>query len=251
MRRDVGPHLADGGNRVVHVAHGDRDEVVAVERHLTGQELVEDAAERVDVRLLVDRLAARLLGRDVVAGSHDRAGDRHPVDVERMGDAEVGYLRAAVGVDQDVLGLDVAVDEPVLVRKREPAGDLERELDRLAWVKGTFLVEELLQVHPVDVFEDDELPTVLLAAVDHRDDVRMSELRDRASLAAEAFDVGVVARELLVEDLQRNGAFEQLVVRPIDARHATRADELLELVPARNQFADHAWKDARTGRLTA
>jgi hypothetical protein len=216
-----------------------------------GQELVEDAAERVDVGLLVDGLAASLLGRDVVARSHDRAGDRHPVDVERVGDAEVGHLRPPVAVDQDILGLDVAVDEPVLVREREPAGDLECELDRFARFERPLLVEELLQVHAVDVFEDDELPTVLLAAVDHGDDVRMSELRDRASLAAEALDVGVVARELLVEDLQRNCAFEQLVVRPIDARHAARADELLELVPARDQFADHAWKDARTGRLTA
>ena len=50
-------------------------------------------------------------------------------------------------------------------------------------------LDERLQVLAGDVLEDDELAIVLLAAVDHRDDVRMRELRDRARLATEALDV--------------------------------------------------------------
>ena len=68
-------------------------------------------------------------------------------------------------------------------------------------------------------------------AVDHRDDVRVRERGDRARLAAEALDVVGVGEILLVEDLQRDLAVEQAVVRPEDARHAAGADELLELVP--------------------
>ena len=54
--------------------------------------------------------AHRLLGGDVVGGAEDAAGGGHPVLLELARDAEVGQLRPALGVDQDVLRLDVAVD---------------------------------------------------------------------------------------------------------------------------------------------
>ena len=138
-----------------------------------------------------------------------------------MGDPEVGHLRPAVAVEQHVLRLDVAVDEPLIVREREPARDLQRELDRLARAQRPFLGHQLLQVHPVDVLEDDELPPLLLAPVDHRDDVRMGKLRNGARFPAKAFYIVVVPSELLVQDLQRDGPLEQAVASAIDARHAT------------------------------
>ena len=61
---------------------------------------------------------------------------------------------------------------------------------------------------------------------------------DRASRRNRSTYV-VVARIVLVEDLDRDVALEQPVVRPVDARHAARADELLELVPVRDHLADH------------
>ena len=57
----VGPAIEHARRRLVHVPHRNRDEVVARERHLARQELVQNDAERVDVRLRVDLLAARLL----------------------------------------------------------------------------------------------------------------------------------------------------------------------------------------------
>jgi len=70
----------------------------------------------------------------------------------------------------------------------------------------------------------------VLAAIDHRDDVRMRQGRDCSRLAPEALDVLLVVGVVLVEHLQRDLALEQPVVRAKDARHATGADELLELV---------------------
>ena len=115
---------------------------------------------------------------------------------------------------------------------------LERDLDRLPWTASGPRFDQLLEVLAVDVLEDDELAPVLLAAVDHRDDVRVGELRDRARLAAEALDVVLVARVLLVEDLQRDRALEQPVVRPEDVRHASRPDQLVELVAPRDELTD-------------
>ena len=59
------------------------------------------------------------------------------------------------------------------------------------------------------MLEDDELPPVVLAAVDDGDDVRVRELRDRAGLAPEALDVLLVVAVLRVQDLERDVPLEQ------------------------------------------
>ena len=63
------------------------------------------------------------------------------------------------------------MDEPLLVREREAAGDLDRDLERLADVEPPFADDVLLQILALDVLEDDELASVFLAAVDDRDDI--------------------------------------------------------------------------------
>ena len=73
---------------------------LGLERRLAGEHLVEQDAERVDVRAGVDVLAHRLLGRDVVGGAEHPARLGEPVGLERAGDAEVGDLRPALGVDR-------------------------------------------------------------------------------------------------------------------------------------------------------
>ena len=235
----IGTKVEHARRRLVHVLHRDGDEAVAGERHASGQKFEEDDPQRVDVGRRLDVAPPRLLGRDVARRPEDGSGLRHALDLERAGDPEVGHLGLPVPVQDHVLRLDVAVDEPVVVREREAAGDLDRELERAANRHRPALVETLLQRLAVDELEDDELPPVLLAAVDDRDDVRVRELCDGARLAAEALHILVVSRVVLMQDLQRDVPLEQGVVRLVDAGHAARADELLDLVPTTDQLADH------------
>ena len=237
---DVGPLEADGRRGGVDVLHRDGDEVVAGERHLAGEELEEHDAERVDVGLGVDVAALRLLGRDVVAGSEHGAGrGLLRGRLHRARDPEVGHLRLALAVQEDVLRLDVAVDEPVLVREREAARDLDRELERTVDGQRAVSDDHLLQVVAGDVLEDDVGAAVGLAAVDHGDDVRVREPGDELCLAGEAVDDVLVRRQPLVEHLERDGSLEHAIVGPEDARHASGADELLELVAIRDDVAGH------------
>ena len=225
----------------MQVLHRDGDEVVSRIRHLAREQLVEHDAEGVDVGSLVDLLALRLLGGDVVARPEDGARLRHALNVDGTRDAEVRDLGLALLGEEHVLRLDVSVHEPALVREVQRAGDLQPVAERLV-DRQRAVREEALEVLALDVLEDDVLAAVFLAAVDDRDDVGMGQLRDRARLAPEALDVVLVGAVLLVQDLDGDGALEQPVVRTEDVGHASRAHELVQLVTARDQLTDHGAK---------
>ncbi len=98
----------------------------AGERRVAREHLVEHRAQGVDVGAGGDlALAHRLLGAHVVRRAERHAGLGHPAPAGLAGrerDAEVGDQRLAV-VQQDVLGLDVAVDHAVavgVVERRRP-----------------------------------------------------------------------------------------------------------------------------------
>src|SRR5205085_8591938 len=138
----------------------------------------------------------------VVRRAENGAGLRDALHLERARDAEVGHLRPPVAVQDHVLRLDVAMHETLLVREAEPARDLDRDLERMLHRQPALLVEDLRERATLDELEDDELPALVLAAVEDRDDVRVRERRDRARLAPEAPDVLLVLGEVPVEDLQ-------------------------------------------------
>ena len=91
------------------------------------RQLERDDAEAVDVRLVGDAFAERLLGADVRRRA-DAAGGCHGVAVFDRGrailehgrDAKIEHDRSAAGaLDHDVGGLDVAMDEIARVRGRQ------------------------------------------------------------------------------------------------------------------------------------
>ena len=124
---DLGPRELDVGQLLADVLHRDGDLVLALERDVAGEHLVEDDAERVEVALPGDGVAERLLGRDVVGRAEHAPVGGQAVLVERARDAEVGDLGRALLVDQDVLRLDVAVDDAAArARRRAPARSRSR-----------------------------------------------------------------------------------------------------------------------------
>ena len=133
-RRNLGGILLrDGGHRL---GRGFSREGPTAREHL-----VEDRAERKNVRAMVRGLAAHLLGRHVADRSHDRArlgrgdGGRGLRAVARAagdaGEAEVENLDVTGFRHEDVLGLQVAVDDSLPVRGRQAVGNLDAVLDGL------------------------------------------------------------------------------------------------------------------------
>ncbi len=166
-------------------------------------------------------------GREVLGGPHDGAGARD-VGGAGPGDPEVRDAGAAVLVDEDVLRLQVAVDDPLAMGEARCAQDLAGEVDRV--LGGHPTLDELLQLRPVDVLHRDEVGVAELAAIEDADDVRVLEAGRGLGLAAEALDELLVLREAVVQHLDRDVAIEFVVVRQPDVGHASRAELVLDHV---------------------
>ncbi len=162
---------------------------------------MEHQTERPDVRPTVDRATANLLGSHVGPGAGTLAGigharSRHP------GDPEVEDLQDAATGQEEVRGLDVAMNQTHGVRRRQAAGGLQQELDGFVRFDGAAF-KPFAQCHAFVARHCDVEPPVrrLVRRVD-RAHVRMVERRRRASLSQEAPLRALVEAEGGREELQ-------------------------------------------------
>jgi hypothetical protein len=131
--------------------HGDLDGTVACEGDFASQKLEEHDSRGVEIGGLVDRRSPRLLGREVLRCADDRSFLSH-LARSRTGDPEVGDLEHALGVDDDVVGLDM-MDDAVL-RCTQRGEDLPRARSRPG--RGTGRASgSALECPPLDVLHDD------------------------------------------------------------------------------------------------
>ena len=120
--------------------------------------------------------AAAMLQRDGRRIVRQRRGD-----CSSLRQAEVEQLDRAVRRDLDVGGLQIAMDDALVVRGFERVGDLPRDAERLV-ERNRSLLDPLGQRRPFDQLHHQR---VLLDAVDRRD-VRMIQRREHLRLAREA-----------------------------------------------------------------
>ena len=98
-------------------------------------------------------------------------------------DPEVGQedaLRIAIPLDQDVGGLDVAVDEAPGVRRVEAGGDTGQHPDGMGGIERPGRLHQAAQVDAVDEPHRQVELAALLARVVDRDHVRVLDLTPRA-----------------------------------------------------------------------
>ena len=101
-------------------------------------------------------------------------------------------------------------------RARHGRDDVEGALG----VERAVLLEQVLRVGPVDVPHRDPEDAVFLARLVDRDDVRVVERRCEPRLAREPLAEGLVLAQLRREQLERDGAAQREVLRPVDDAHA-------------------------------
>jgi hypothetical protein len=202
------------------------------ERRPAGEDLEERRSERVDVRLGPDRLARvpRLLRGHVARRAEDLPVAREPLGHDVEGDPEVRDVGLARGIEDDVRGLDVAVDEPEAVGVVEGEGDLQRELEGLGLGQGSFRLDPAREVLAADELHRDVEEPFRLADIVDRDDVRVpAEAGGGLGLAAEALGAGP-DRDARVEDLERALPAEARVAGAVDGGHRPAPELGLERV---------------------
>ena len=141
--------------------------------------------------------------------------------------AEVGQV-GVLAAEQDVGGLDVAVDQPGRVRGVERARDLVDDQRRPQRVQPALGAQQLVQVGARHPAHHEVQPAVLLARLVDRDHVRMIDRRRHPRLALEALAEARVGRVLGGDQLQRDRAPERELGGAVDDAHAAAAGDRLD-----------------------
>jgi hypothetical protein len=202
---------------------------------VSGQELVEEDAERIHVARSRDRVSPDLLGARVLRRHHRSERLRRRLLAvlsgrEELRDPEVEELRRPVRIHQDVSRLQVAVDDEILVRVVDRFADgaehLEplsrRDLQSIAVLRDGPAVDELHDEIGLSFFRR--------SAIEDRGDVRMLETAENLPLLEEAAQEGL--RADTAQELESDGLLEEVVVpdRPVDHGHAAAADLVQDAV---------------------
>jgi hypothetical protein len=126
-------------------------------------------------------------------------------------------------VQQDVLGLDVAMDHVVAVRVVQRRGDFGCDPERVADGKLLFPGDAVAQGLPLDEGHHVEQIRFRLARVEQRQDVRVLEVGGELDLGQKPLgpDHG---GELGPKHLERDAAVVPEVVREVNGRHAAGTD---------------------------
>ncbi|MDA0160546.1 hypothetical protein OM076_09745 [Solirubrobacter ginsenosidimutans] len=179
--------------------------------------LERDHAERVQVGLRRDLGPDRLI-RGHVGGRADHEpglGEVLADAPERLGDPEVRDLDAAVGGDEQVLRLEIAMHDAGVVGVREPG---QYRLQHAGDLRDRGQPDVAPQRPALEVLHCDVGRAVVLEEPMDRDDVRMPQRAGDARLREEALDQPRI-RGPQVEFLERDVAVQAGLVGEIDDRH--------------------------------
>ena len=213
----------------------DRPRAVALEGPLAGEQLEQAHAQRPDVRALVHDVAGGLLGAHVGGGAEHRAhcggadAGQHRVPVRLLGDhrpreAPVHHLRLAERAEQDVVGLQVAVDDAAVVGVgHRLAGAEERPKQPHPAGQAALFCQQHRQGPPPDDPHGVPGPSVVVAAgVEDRHDAWVVERRRDPRLSLEPHRGRAV--RVAARGLEGDLPAELVIFGEVDGAHPALAE---------------------------
>ena len=143
--------------------------------------------------------------------------------------------------EEDVLGLDVPVDDPLGVGGRQALADLAQHADHPIGIHGPGAQLVGQRVSAQQLHREQQAPVRELGKVDDLGDVLRAQATGRTRLLAKHPERLLVAAGFRAQHLERDTAIEVEVLGLVDHPHATISEPALDLVAgardllARNQ----------------
>ena len=191
---------------------------------------------------------AHLLGRHVLGRADDVARQRDVAGRRRVGDgqlrhAEVEHLAVAhrtvrVRAQEDVVGLQIAVDDAVSVRRRDAAHGRQHDRDRLDEIHRARPLHALGERLARQQLHDQARRALVLDDVEDRHDVGVIDAPGRERLATEAREHLRAGGERREDPLERDVAVGADVDRRVHFGHAAGAEQALDPVLVGHHLAD-------------
>ncbi|MFY9725651.1 MAG: hypothetical protein WAJ87_09160, partial [Bryobacteraceae bacterium] len=159
------------------------------------EQFIVNGAECPDVAPRVDFLAGELLRRHIkhAANQEPSLGEARRAVAREAGDSEIHHLNRSIVEHHDVGGLDVAMDDPVLMGALQALGGLRHDAHPFQQRQRTGRAYDVLKIVAFQVFHHDIEGTVVLAELMNGDDVLVVEIPGGCSLFAETRQAAGVA----------------------------------------------------------
>lgn len=171
--------------------------------------------------------ALNLFGGHVVDGAKDHAGAGQPGAIagsDQLGQTEIGDLHPAATVEQDVLGLDVAVDDAGVMGVLQRIAQLRYHRQGLARTQPAG-AQHLAQRRAFDQLHHQIAPFAGPADIVDRHQIGMIEPGQGQGLAFEPSGERRIAAQLGGQDFQGHRPVEPFLPRAIHRTHAALSDQ--------------------------
>ena len=216
------------------MGHQSLEDGRAVEGCSAGQQVEERAAQGVDVSAMVrsSRILG-LFGGHEVDGAHVHSALGQPRagrlaervgGIDEAGEAEVENADRSVGIEDQVAGFHVAMNDTLGMGGREPACRLNQAVNGMRHGHGPALSNDTVEVSAFDEFHHEELDAPVFGGIERSDDVGMLEPAGCLDLAAKSHDGLVIARERWRKNLEDADLPQPAVAALEDHAHATLAN---------------------------
>ncbi len=229
-RIQIGNVRRRAGRRRAVLRASAKNGAVDCERAFAREHFVQHQPERVHVGPRRD-LAPFLLFRRHVAWRSRDLGRVAPL-VGEIRETKVRDAGATSSVDQDVGRLQIAMQNAAVVCRRETGAELACELERLVRWQPANAPQQRREILAVDVLHREEVLAADFADVVDAAHVRMGDLPREPDFLMEARQPVGAMRDILRQELERDGLSKLQVFSSIDFAHAAAAQQSDDAVAA-------------------